>query len=495
MWTALYILGGLLVGGFAGAGVAHFLCSRREDRLRESQQTLRDAHVELRETLGRREVELEAARGELEETDAELAAARTALEEARTANGELREAQARLQSELGSERKAAAEKLAAWEEAEKRFRETFQALSSKALKDNSQSFLELARTHLGEYQKSATQELEGRQKAIGELVKPIRESLQKVDTRLESVEAARREAYGVLTEQVKTMAAGQERLHNETQRLVQALHQPHVRGNWGEVQLRRVVEMAGMEPYCDFQEQPATGDGTLRPDLIVRLPGGKSVVVDAKTPLEAYLKAMEVGGEAACSAYLEEHARQVKAHLRALGGKAYWSQFEDTPEFVVMFLPGETFFSAALKEDPTLIEYGVKQRVVLASPTTLIALLQAVAYGWKQERLAENARAISDLGRELYDRIRTLTENFLRVGKHLDQGVEAYNRAVGSLESRVLPAARKFKDLDAGTEKEIPEATPVDRTARSVQSDELLAPPEPPAEPDDILEENGDEPL
>jgi DNA recombination protein RmuC len=358
-----------------------------------------------------------------------------------------------------------------------RQRDAFQALAAEALRQNNQSFLDLARTSLGEFQKGATADLESRQKAMGELVEPINKALNSMDGKLQEIEKERHGHYARLTEQLKAVGAAHEKLHAETSNLVRALRSPSVRGRWGEIQLKRVVEMAGMLEYCDFTEQETlTSDGgRLRPDLVVRLPGGKSVVVDAKTPLEAYLDAIEATDDATREARLKQHARQVRDHMVGLGSKAYWSQLEATPEFVVMFLPGEHFFGAALEQDPGLIEYGVDQGVIVASPTTLIALLRAVAYGWRQEKLADNARAISELGRALHERLAKMGEHFGKVGTHLDRAVGAYNDTVGSLESRVLVSARRFQDLGAAGSTEIEEVSVVERATRKLNAPALEA--------------------
>ena len=387
----------------------------------------------------------------------------------------LREDLARAQASLDAERAAAAQKLSLVQQTGQSLRESFEALSSEALRRNNQSFLDLAKTSLGEFRQSAVSDLESRQKAIADLVAPIRQSLDKVDVKLQDVEKSRIGAYSSLTEQVKSLGETQQLLRKETANLVSALRTPAARGRWGELQLRRVVEMAGMLDHCDFVEQQTatTEFGRLRPDLIVTLPAGKKVIVDAKSPLAAYLDATEAPDDATRDARLADHARQVRDHMKLLGSKAYQDQFEPTPELVVMFLPGEMFFSAALQKDPELIEFGVDQKVIPASPTTLIALLKAVAYGWRQERIAENAQAISDLGRELYERVRVMAEHFDDLRSHLDRTVAAYNRSVASFETRVLVSARKFQEMGTATGAPLPELDEIEQIARPSRAGEL----------------------
>jgi DNA recombination protein RmuC len=403
----------------------------------------------------------------------ELAAGKADFKRLQEAHELLVASKAKLESALESERKTSNEKIELVTRASEDLRNAFKAMASDALNSNNRAFLEIAQETLKRFQNDAKGDLDARQKAVADLVTPVRESLGKVDAQIQQMEIARGEAYGDLKAQVQSLIVTQKELHSQTGNLVKALRTPNVRGRWGEIQLRRVVEIAGMLSYCDFSEQETvtTDTGRIRPDLIVNLPGGKKVVVDAKTPLQAFLDAFETTDEDARRACLASHARQVRDHIETLSDKRYWAQFESTPEFVVMFLPGETFFSAALEQDPGLIEHGVLNKVIPASPTTLIALLKAVAYGWNQEKLARNAHEISVLGKELHDRLRNLAGHITAVGTGLDRAVEAYNKAVGSLESRVLVSARKFTELGAPVAEDIPELEPIETTARALSFD------------------------
>jgi DNA recombination protein RmuC len=403
-------------------------------------------------------------------TGAALGAAAGAAVAWTVAQGRARREAERLARELADQTvKAVAleERIRALGEAEGKFREAFAALSADALRTNTEEFLKLAGTRFDGLQSAAKEDLEARRKAVDALLDPMRKGLEKVEGVVQVAEKQRAEAYGKLQEQVKALALSEEGLKSETAKLVQALRAPQGRGRWGELQLRRVVELAGMLERCDFREQTTvqTDGGRLRPDLVVHLPGGKNVVVDAKTPLDAYLQALEAKDDATREAKLQDHARQVKEHIRALSQKAYWEQFQPSPEFVLLFLPGEAFFSAALQKDPGLIESGAEQRVILVSPTSLIAVLRAVAYGWQQELIAENAQVIRETGKELCERVRVFVSHYQGVGKGLNEALNAYDRATSSLQSRLVQGMRRMEDLGAGGKEPAPDVEPVGRRA------------------------------
>jgi DNA recombination protein RmuC len=374
---------------------------------------------------------------------------------------------AALRVELEHEQGRTAEKVALLEKTERDLTSRFDALAAAALRNNNESFLELAAAKLGQ-----------KEQAVEHLVTPLKESLLRVDGKLQELEVARKGAYSSLAEQVRQLTETQKELRSETGNLVSALRdRPNVRGRWGEIQLRRVVEMAGMLEHCDFETQHhvANDDGRIRPDLVVKMPGGGSVVVDAKVAGQAYIESLECKDDESRTLKLRDHARQVREHVTKLGAKNYWSQFERTPDFVVLFLPGETFLSAALEQDPALIEESFNNRVLIATPTTLIALLRTVAYGWRQETIAESAKEVSELGRELYKRLATLTEHFSKVGDRLQSAVRAYNDSVGSFERSVLPGARKLKDHGITSTSDLAELRDIELAVRTVKTPELPA--------------------
>lgn len=416
----------------------------------------------------------------LGEVQEELAHTREEREHARGEAAYLREQHARLSAELDHLRAAVPAQLALLEKAQQQLKDTFSALAAAALRQTNEEFLKLAQERLTGLQTQAVTDLARRQQALDELVRPLRDTLANVDRKLGEVEQNRVQTSAELQTLLKAVGQSQQQLRQETQQLVRALRAPAVRGRWGELQLRRVVELAGMLDHCDFVEQPgADGEaGRLRPDLVVTLPGRRTIVVDAKVPLEAYLNAQEAPDEAARQQALEAHARQVREHMQRLSGKAYWEQFRPSPEFVVMFLPGESFFQAALQHDASLIEFGVSRRVFPASPITLIALLRAVAHGWREEQLAANAEQISALGRELYDRVSKMTEHLDTLRARLDGAVRAFNDTVGSYETRVLVTARRFKELGAAAGRDVEPLQAIDTIPRPLQSASLLGLPD-----------------
>ena len=433
---------------------------------------LAEARAEAASALAVAESVAREAQHQSDEARVELAERREQVSVARAAEAALRQDNHWLGLELTREREALGSTRELLDKADLRLREAFQSLAADALNSNRGAFLDLARASLEGWHKEAALQIESRHKALDTLVQPITDTLRKVEARLEESEREQLQSSTRLMEQIAALGS-------TAQTLSRALRTPAVRGRWGEMQLRRVVEIAGMLQRCDFDEQRGlfSENGRFRPDLIVHLPGGKQIVVDAKTPLEAFLDAQECSDEEARTIKLQQHARQVRDHMDKLGSKGYWEQLGNSPEMVVMFLPGETLFSAALQHDLTLIEYGLAQRVLLSSPITLIALLTTIAHTWRQEALNDNYREVATLGREFYERLARFAEHFDDMRKKLDGAVVSYNQAAGSLESRVLVSARRLRDLDVTTEPELPLIEPIDTMPRALKSLRLVGLP------------------
>ncbi len=478
------LIAATILGAVLGAVLAWiFLRQRPAAAVTEAEARLQAAHADeklsLSKNLATAEANDAAARARIADLQREAGERERALEELRRVKGEVDARVAALEMQISEEREQAAEKLALLDDAQKKLSDAFHALSAQALQNNNAAFLSLANETLAKFQEKASGDLAQKEQAITELLKPVRESLARVDTQMNAIETARAAAYEGLATQVKSLIETQRELRGETGRLASALRSTGARGRWGEIQLRRVVELAGMQDHCDFYEQQSgVGDsdrGRLRPDMLVKMPGGKTIVVDSKVPFSAYDRAISATDEVTRTAAYREHALAVREHIKALSAKSYWEQFGEAPEFVVLFLPAETFFGAAVEHDPELIEFSAEKNVMLTTPMTLIALLRAVHYGWRQEKLAENAKLISDLGSELYERLAKLGEHFAKLGRNLGSAVDAYNDATRSLETRVFVTARKFKELHAANAgKDIEELKPLEQGARSLQAPELL---------------------
>jgi DNA recombination protein RmuC len=450
VYAALFV-GGVLLGGL----VAWSLTSRSAASAQATVQALQRQEGALR-------LELDGVREKLEVEQQARAAATASLE---------------------AERKSLEEQRTLLGEAESKLVDTFKALSSEVMGSQSESFLQLATQSFHKLLAESKGDLSARQEAIAALVQPLKEAVERYESEIKQIEASRQEAYGSLRQHLGQLSEAQSQLQRETANLVTALRKPQVRGRWGEVTLRRVAELAGMADHCDFYEQPSvtSEERLVRPDMVVRLPGERLVIVDSKAALDAYLDAIEASSEEAKQEHLTRHAAQVRRHMEQLGSKAYWDYLPKAPEFVVLFLPGDPFLGAAVERDPTLIEDGMARRVVIATPNTLIALLLAVYHGWRQEQIAKNALLISDLGKQLYKRISTMWEHLDSLRGAIDKAVEAWNRVVGSLEHQVLPSVRRFRELKATTAEEIPELGGVERTTRAL-------PPSPSGDPEEPAE-------
>jgi DNA recombination protein RmuC len=474
----------LLLAGLAGIAIGLIIYrflgstdrSRYDERIRTLETTVTERNTALdamqrnlsSEQQLRARAQTEAER--IPTLEREKVAERQRVDQLAETNASLQARIAELETALEKQLQFHDQQIATYRDAEENLKNIFGDLSRKALSSNASDFLNLARTEFSKLQEHAKTELDKKEKAIENLVDPVKESLKEVDKYIHDVERQRVGAYSKLEEQLQSLLG-------ETTKLSKALSAPMTRGRWGEFQLRRVVELAGMLEYCDFDEQQTvtTEDGRMRPDMVVRLPGGKSIVVDSKVPLAAFLSAAETDNDLAREKYFADHAKQLRNHIKDLSRKSYWEQFRPTPEFVVMFIPSEVALTSALKYDPELIEYGVAEKVLTASPITLIALLRSAAYGWRQEKLAENAEKISKLGRELYDSLSVFSGHFSSVGKNLRQTVDTYNKAVSSIEGRVLVRARRFNDLESGSAtKEIEEQLSVDVLPKLIESSELL---------------------
>jgi len=449
---------------------------------------LRGKNVEMKGELEARGTQVSSLQQELKSEGEQKAAAQAELKEARAALVELStvrsqlntESQLRVTAETKLEEAQAnlGEQMRLLEEAKTKLTDTFNALSAEALKSNNQAFLALAKSTFETVQAQAKGDLDTRQEAIDGIIAPLKVALERYEREVQEMERTRQSAYGTLEEQLRTLARTNQQLQRETGSLVSALRNPQVRGRWGEMTLRRAAELAGMSDRCDFSEQETLeNEGERqRPDMIVNLPGNRRIIVDAKVPLQAFLDAVASTTEEERKTQFAKHGQLVRNHMNQLASRGYWEQFNQAPEFVVLFLPGESFFAAAAEQDRTLIEDGMEKRVILATPTTLITLLLSVAYGWRQEEIANNAQEISDLGRQLHDRIRTFTSHFEGVGSALRRAVDTFNRARGSLESRVLPGARKFKELRAATGEQIIEVQPIDEVPGLLSASESEEP-------------------
>lgn len=446
-YVLIFSAAGFLLGVLVAVALTQRSFSKRAAELDGRARSAEAIVGEIRESLRQRESEIAAVRKELDLEKQSKTAALTRFDEAQ---------------------KTFQEQRALLETMKKEMADTFNALSAAAMRSNSEDFLRLASEHLGKVVVDTGGKLGEHKAALEGLIRPLHDTLKRYEEQIRLIEENRHKSQGSLQEQLRALASTHENLQRETSNLVSALRRPEVRGRWGEMQLRRVAELSGMSAHCDFSEQQSVDSerGKFRPDMIVHLPANREIVVDAKVSLEAYLSAVAARSEDDRRAMMARHAQHIRSHITRLASKEYWSQFKSSPEFVVLFIPGESFLSSALDSDSSLIEDGIEKKVIIATPTTFIALLRAVAYGWRQEEMAKNAQLISDLGRQLYDRMTALTQHLHSLGAHLDKAVGSFNRTVGSLESRVLPSIRKFKELGVTGAEEISDVVQIDQAAR-----------------------------
>jgi DNA recombination protein RmuC len=462
--TILFVISGIIISAIFTWFFAKLRLQRQHSR------ELADLQVSYSNQTSQLESKARSAEAVVSELRQQVLQKDEGLDRIRTVLDGERQAKTEALTKLEAAQKGFEEQRALIETMKKEMTDTFNALSSAALKSSSEDFLRLASESLGRVVTDTKGRLGEHQAAMDGMIKPLYETLKRYEEQIKIMEEGRHKAYGSLEEQLRSMASTQENLQKETSNLVTALRKPQVRGRWGEMQLRRVAELSGMSIHCDFTEQQSvdTEKGKIRPDMIVHLPMDREIVVDSKVSLEAYLDTVNAATEDEKKSRMEKHAQQVRTHMNKLASKEYWSQFKQSPEFVVLFIPGESFLGAAVEVDSSLIEDGIEKRVIIATPTTFIALLRAIAYGWRQEQVTKNAQEISDLGRQLYERMLTLVQHFENVGKSLERAIGSYNRAVGSMESRVLPSVRKFKELGVTGSEEIPVLDKVDQMPRNL---------------------------
>ncbi|MCL5062470.1 MAG: DNA recombination protein RmuC [Nitrospiraceae bacterium] len=472
MMEIIFLVAGLVIGGIAAWFVAKSrlqgdysqkisqVQSDYSGKIAEIEGRAKSAEAvvnELRQQIHQRESDINQIRSELDNERQQRIETTTRLDEA--------------QKRLEDSYKNLDEQKALIEVMKTELTDTFKAHASAALKSSNEDFLKLASEHLGKILAETKGKLGEHREALDGTIKPLQEMLKRYEEQIQQIEKHRHESFGSLTQQIRSLSSMQEQLQKETSNLVTVLRRPKVSGSWGEIGLRRVAELAGMTAYCDFYEQESvsTESGRLRPDMVVRLPNGREIVVDAKAPVDAYLNAVSASSEDERKKAISNYITQVRNHMNTLGSKAYWDQFKQSPEIVVMYLPGESFFSAALEHDHKLIEDGSAKKVILSTPTTFIALLKAIAYGWQQEQVTKSAQEINNLGKDLYDRFSIVLEHFADIGAAIRKAVESYNKGVSSMESRLIPSVRKFKELGVSSQKEIESPSEISQSTKNIE--------------------------